>query len=703
MPTTISSLPPPPNLQSIAKVEVIGRDSTGKPIHLQVTSATDPTWQEWLWRLREAINTAPISSSSQTAIQFQDEGVNLGASGTADTFNVVGPDLVASRSTNTVTLTQSRPTITLSGDVSGSGTTSITTTLATVNSNIGTFAAATFNAKGLATSATNLSGDLTTSGSVATLATVNSNVGTFTALTVNGKGLTTAATNLSLTGDVTGTASGSSLSASVVKINGVPLGSTTATSGNLLIANGTSWVSNPTSGDVTIDSSGVMTIGANKVTNAKFRQSVPNSVVGRAGSGIGNVADIQATASGQVLRLDPTGILWSAIDLTNDGSVGFTGRLPALYGGTGLSAYAVGDLIYASAITPTLSRLAAVSAGSYLRSTGTNAAPAWSTVKIPNTASTGDLWYGSASNTISALAANSTATNKFLTQVSSGAPAWNTISSSDLPTITLTGDVTGAASSGSIATTVAKITGTTVSGTTGSTNVVFSSSPSITSPTISGGTINNNVIGGTTAVAGTFSALTANNSLSVSGTATITNTANTTLTTLASSNGSAGNAAVCRSQWGTSASATSFVIDVYGTNFTGKGSVVELNNTANSNMRFLTNNTIAMDINGSQVVTYYGNLVTSGSSLKLTGEGDGIYIKEGASAATLGVATLVAGTVTVTTTKVTANSRIFLSRKTIGGTPGTIDYTISAGASFTINSTSGTDTSVVNWFLLEPA
>ena len=47
-------------------------------------------------------------------------------------------------------------TITLSGDISGSGTTAITGTLATVNSNVGTFSKVTVNAKGLVTAATNL-------------------------------------------------------------------------------------------------------------------------------------------------------------------------------------------------------------------------------------------------------------------------------------------------------------------------------------------------------------------------------------------------------------------------------------------------------------------------------------------------------------------------------------------------------------------
>lgn len=239
-------------------------------------------------------------------------------------------------------------------------------------------------------------------------------------------------------------------------------------------------------------------------------------------------------------------------------------------------------------------------------------------------------------------------------------------------------------------------------GTTGSGATVLA-----TSPAISGGTINGAVIGGTSAAAGTFAALTANSSLAVSGTATVTNTANTTLTTLASINASAGNAAVCRSQWGTSALSASFVIDVFGTNFTGKGSVVEINNKANSNMRFLTNDTIAMDINGAQQVTYYGDLITSGSSLKLTSPGDGVYIKEGSNAR-MGTATLVAGTVTVSNTSVTANTRIFVSIDNAGTVAnlGTIyeDSTVrSAGTSFTIKSTNILSNAVVSWLLVEPA
>lgn len=67
-----------------------------------------------------------------------------------------------------------------------------------------------------------------------------------------------------------------------------------------------------------------------------------------------------------------------------------------------------------------------------------------------------------------------------------------------------------------------------------------------------------------------------------------------------------------------------------------------------------------------------------------------------------GNAVLVAGTVTVSNTTVTANTIVMLTRKTSGGTIGTaITYTVSAGASFTITSDSVLDTSTFSYFLIE--
>lgn len=75
----------------------------------------------------------------------------------------------------------------------------------------------------------------------------------------------------------------------------------------------------------------------------------------------------------------------------------------------------------------------------------------------------GDIIYENATPAPARLAGNTTATKNFLVQTGTGsisaAPAWGAIASGDLPTITLTSDVTGAASSGSITTTVAFVGG----------------------------------------------------------------------------------------------------------------------------------------------------------------------------------------------------------------------------------------------------
>jgi hypothetical protein len=93
------------------------------------------------------------------------------------------------------------------------------------------------------------------------------------------------------------------------------------------------------------------------------------------------------------------------------------------------------------------------------------------------------------------------------------------------------------------------------------------------------------------------------------------------------------------------------------------------------------------------------------TDVKLTTVGNGMYIAEGANA-TMGVATLVAGSKVVSTTKVTANSRIFTSIQSLGTVtvPKGIGVTArTAGTSFTLTSSDNTDTSVLAWMIVEPA
>lgn len=116
----------------------------------------------------------------------------------------------------------------LTGDGSASGPGSAAFTLNTVNSNVGTFNTLTVNGKGLVTSATNtfyltgnqtttLTGDVSGSGTtsiVATLATVDNNTGSFgnasavPQITVNGKGLITSASSVPIVIDASQISSG---------------------------------------------------------------------------------------------------------------------------------------------------------------------------------------------------------------------------------------------------------------------------------------------------------------------------------------------------------------------------------------------------------------------------------------------------------------------------------------------------------------
>lgn len=83
----------------------------------------------------------------------------------------------------------------------------------------------------------------------------------------------------------------------------------------------------------------------------------------------------------------------------------------------------------------------------------------------------------------------------------------------------------------------------------------------------------------------------------------------------------------------------------------------------------------------------------------------GLAVTEGANAAQ-GVATLVAGTVTVNNTRVTANSRIFLTAQNLGTVVTPSALCVSArvnGVSFTILASQGGDTSIVAWEIFTPA
>lgn len=109
-----------------------------------------------------------------------------------------------------------------------------------------------------------------------------------------------------LSGDVTANGPGTA-AATVVKINGTALGTTTATAGNLLIGSGTAWLTQTVGGDATLASSGVLTL------------ATVNSNVGTFGSA-STIPSFTVNAKGQITAA--SSITLSASNIT-------TGTLPA--------------------------------------------------------------------------------------------------------------------------------------------------------------------------------------------------------------------------------------------------------------------------------------------------------------------------------------------------------------------------------------
>jgi hypothetical protein len=98
-----------------------------------------------------------------------------------------------------------------------------------------------------------------------------------------------------------------------------------------------------------------------------------------------------------------------------------------------------------------------------------------------------------------------------------------------------------------------------------------------------------------------------------------------------------------------------------------------------------------------------GDLSVTDGNINFFNLGKKLLFPEGSNAS-MGVATLVAGTVTVATTAVTGNSRIFLTIQSLGTVivPTTVAITtIAPGASFTITSADPTDTSDIAWLIVD--
>jgi hypothetical protein len=208
---------------------------------------------------------------------------------------------------------------------------------------------------------------------------------------------------------------------------------TVGTAGQVLVSNGVGalptfqtvvLVTDGNKGDITISGTGtVYTINNGVVSNAKFRDSAGISVVARSADSVGSVADLTATTINTFVKCIETlgvkSLVFANVNLTSDVS----GILPVANGGTNISTYTQGDLLYASA-AGVISKLAkSATATRYLSNTGASNDPAWTQVNLANGVS-GDLplanlAQGSALSVLG-VAGNATADNASIAASASG-------------------------------------------------------------------------------------------------------------------------------------------------------------------------------------------------------------------------------------------------------------------------------------------
>jgi hypothetical protein len=197
------------------------------------------------------------------------------------------------------------------------------------------------------------------------------------------------------------------------------------------------------------------------------------------------LSNLPAGSNGQILNLSsgvpawtaPTSFQTSLSGLTpstsTTGTVTLAGTLGAVSGGTGLTSYSTGDLIYASSAT-TLAKLGAGSSNLVLTSNGAGVAPSWqiapvtagvSTVSFGSTGLTpatatagsvtvagtlvaanggtgiasyaqGEMLYANTTTTLDKVTANTTVTKKFLSQTGNGtaglAPSFDQPAATDI-------------------------------------------------------------------------------------------------------------------------------------------------------------------------------------------------------------------------------------------------------------------------------
>lgn len=219
--------------------------------------------------------------------------------------------------------------------------------------------------------------------------------------------------------------------------------------GNVLLSGGVNTA--PAYGKVSLSGTPIHvtgTLGADHGGTGIASYAVGDLLYASAATTLSKLADV-ATGNALISGGVTTAPSWGKIGLTTH----ISGVLPVANGGTNISSYSQGDLIYASGTTTLVSLAKNTTATRYLSNTGSSNNPAWAQVDLTDgvtgtlpvtsggtglaTFTQGDLIYASASNTLSALAKNTSSTRYLSNQGSSNNPSWSLVSLTDGITGTL--------------------------------------------------------------------------------------------------------------------------------------------------------------------------------------------------------------------------------------------------------------------------
>ncbi len=160
---------------------------------------------------------------------------------------------------------------------------------------------------------------------------VISNTGVLSVASGGGVNVSAATGNVSFSTMAGGDLLGSLANATVARINGAPLGPTTATSGNILIADGAQWTSNALTGDATLSNAGLLSLAASGVGAGTYGSA---SQVARVSvDSKGRVTSAQNVAIAVDAAAVTTGVLPIARGGTNSGNALANGRLMMSSGG----------------------------------------------------------------------------------------------------------------------------------------------------------------------------------------------------------------------------------------------------------------------------------------------------------------------------------------------------------------------------------